>query len=226
MTASRSRAVAIGGLALSLAVLCPRAATAQFSPIKGREYREFMNPVIPVRGEALVGVAVVQAPGASRSAVVEVWLPGRFSGDLQLETLTADGRFRGVGAYTGSTNGPGWVALTLLDNPARPADPMTLALGVRGSDSTLFAARWRTDASPAASVRLYVNSRRADVFVRAGGAPAVRCTPVAIAHPVRFDAYCDVPAAAIAAGGAVTIIRRDQFDEQSQTVRVDARGLR
>ena len=97
--AARHRVRAVGVSVAALVQLAlPRAAAAQFSPVAGREYREFFNATVPVRGEAVVGLAVVPAAGAERAKVVEVWLPYRLSGELRVETLTADGRFRGEGA--------------------------------------------------------------------------------------------------------------------------------
>lgn len=221
-------------LVVSLVALVPFVlavpAAAQFAPVKGREYREFVNPVNPVRGEAVVGVAVLPTAEALASRTVEVWLPDRFMGELQVETLTADGRFRGEGVFTGASPGGQWMPLTLGPaGPAagaRPSNPATLALAVRGPESVLFVARWATSASrPAAQVRLYVNGRRADTFVRAGER-VIRCSPVGIPQPLRFDAVCDVPASDIPADGKLVLIRRDQFDEQSQTVTVNTRGLR
>lgn len=206
---------------------------AQFSPVSGREYREFLNPVNPVRGEAVLGVAVVAAgPEAARSTTVDVWIPTRFRGELQVEMLTADGRFRGVGAYSGETPGGRWVPLTVRPaNPdtapaPRPGDPVTLAVAVRGPGSTLFVARWGTaSTAPATTVRLYVNSRRGDMFVRAG-ATVVRCTPLNVPQPLRFDAYCDVPVRDVPPDGGLVLIRRDQGDEQTQNTTVPLSGIR
>jgi hypothetical protein len=212
------------GVVVGVAVLAGLAgpAFAQFVPAKGREYKEFHNPVNPVRGEAVLGLAVLPTAEAQKSGAVEVWLPAA----LQLETLTADGRFRGVGAYSGSTGGGQWVELKLTPGTSRPGDPMTLALSVRGPGPALFVARWKTDAArPAERLRIYVNARRADIFLRAGTTLS-RCVAINIPQPLRFDAYCDVSRSDIPASGELTLIRKDQFDEQEQTITVNARGLR
>jgi hypothetical protein len=165
---------------------------------------------------------------------VEVWLPEGLDGELVLETLTADGRFRGEGAYRGKSDGGRWVALPLKGKSTldvRPGDPFTLAVAVRGPKPTLLVARWGPPApqtasgpQPTSSIRLYVNGRRGDMFASAGG-NVVPCTPVKIPQPLRFDAYCDVSASAVRSDGRIILTRRDQFDEQSQTVMVDARGI-
>jgi hypothetical protein len=185
------------------------------------------NPVNPVRGEAVVGVAVDPDAAGVKSEMVEVWLPDRFQGQLQVETLTADGRFRGEGAFEGEAEGGRWVTLPLSSPAARPGDPFTLAVAIRGPGDVLFAARWGSAPPKKAveTIRLYVNSRRADMFVRAGKS-FVRCSPVKIPQPVRFDAVCNVRVADMPADGVLTLIRRDQFDEQEQTITVRAGGIR
>jgi hypothetical protein len=219
-------------LGLHLATAAP--AAAQFNPVQGREYREFTGMVNPVRGEALLGLAVVPADEAPRSQTVEVWLPDRFTGELQVETLSADGRFRGEGAYRGTSEGGRWVTLSVAPANARsagsasprPGDSATLALAVRGPNSTLFVARWGSPTPrPATRLRFYVNSRRADVSVRAG-AMTVPCTALKIPQPLRFDAYCDVATSDILANGSVVLIRRDLFDEETQPLTVNLRGIR
>jgi hypothetical protein len=215
-----------GGVLLGLLAL-PYTVHAQFSAVRGREYREFFNPVNPVRGEAVLGVALLPADEAPNSQRVEVWLPDRFSGELQLETLTADGRFRGEGVYAGSSAGGRWAPLPLsaTSGGPRPGGAATLALAVRGPGSALFVARWSSSSrEPATRVRLYVNSRRAEMFVRAG-AKVSRCTPLGIPQPLRFDAYCDLDLGDLPEHGQLTLIRRDQFDEESQTFTLHARGL-
>ncbi len=151
---------------------------AQFRPVAGHEYREFSNRVNPVRGEAVVGLSLAPTEADRKADVVQVFLPQPFSGEIRIETLTADGRFRGEGAYSRSSNGKEWVRLALLASPsvdstepsARPVNPFTLAIAARGPAGTLYLVRWGNSPVVGSSerVRLYVNSRRAEMFVRAG----------------------------------------------------------
>jgi hypothetical protein len=221
------RIVVVVAVAALVVLLASGPAFAQFAPVPGREYKEFFNPVNPVRGEAVVGFAALPTAEAIKGTAIEVWLPGNFDGDLQVETLTADGRFRGEGVYRGKSPGGRWVPLTLTgSSPSRPGDPATLALAVRGPGSAVFVARWATTpARPAARLRLYVNGRRADMFVRVGTKTAQPCVALTIAQPLRFDAYCDVDRRDVPPDGVITLIRRDQFDEQEQHLRVNIGGL-
>lgn len=224
---------AVAHVAVLLLLCLARPAAGQFVPVQGREYREVFNPTNPVRGEAVVGVAVVSRDTAARGRVVEVWLPERFDGDLQVEAATADGRFRGEGVYRGSSAGGQWVRITLNPSPTGgdasrplPGDAQTLAVAVRGAGQTFYAARWATPVvDPSGLLRVYVNSRRADMFLRAGDS-VVRCTALNVAQPLRFDHYCDVPIARVRAGGPLILIRRDQSDEQTQAFTVHTRDIR
>ena len=99
----------------------------------------------------------------------------------------------------------------------------TLALAVRGADGTLYVARWGGGASSSESrekLRIYVNSGRADIFIVPGKAKAVHCRSLNIAQALRYDTYCDVPLADIPPDGKFKLIRRDQFEEQTQTFSV------
>ncbi len=204
-------------------------AAAQFQPVSGREYREFYNPVNPVRGEAVVGLAVAPTEMAQQSGVVQVYLPQPWSGEIHIETATADGRFRGEGVYAGSTKGKEWVSLVLAGPsppsgkppPSRPVSPTALAIAARDPGGALYLVRWGDAPLVGAPerLRLYVNSRRADIFVRTG-ARVVRCAPIGIPQPVRFDTYCDLAITDLQGDGQVGLIRRDQFDEQTQTFTV------
>ena len=199
---------------------------AQFRAVPGREYREFINPVNPVRGEAVVGLSVPPAESALQAAVVHVYIPQPFSGEIRLETATADGRFRGEGVFSGSTKGKEWVPLTLREGNVkgptqRPTNPDQLSVAARGPGGALYVVQWG-DPAPAGRgerLRLYVNSRRADMFVRAGS-KVVRCAPLAVPQPVRFDTVCDLLMADVPESGQIVLIRRDQFDEQTQPVKL------
>jgi hypothetical protein len=211
-----------------IVVLLP--AFAQFRAAPGREYREYQNPVNPVRGEAVIGLAIAPMNEAQQRATsVQVLLPAAYSGEIHIETASADGKFRGDGTFVGATKDKGWVSLPLTiaapsDGklpPARPVNPLSLAIAARGSGGNMFLVRWgdATQVGAPEVVRLYVNSKRADTFVRAAAKPA-RCKPIGVAQPIRFDSYCDVSMSDIAPDGQLSITRREQFDEQTYTFKV------
>ncbi len=213
----------LGGLIAATAVASE--ARAEFTPVPSREYREFVNPPNPVKGEALVGVAVVPSPGAQRSSVLQVYFGAPYSGPLVIETATADGSFRGSGEFAGSSDGAGWVRLQLdsgAGDPVRPADPEALAVAARGdAPSTFRVAHWGDGAvsEDGLLVRLYVNARRGDMSVQAGS-EKIRCKRVSGQRLLRFDMYCDVPWASIPDDGTVTLVRRDGFNVLPQRVTI------
>jgi hypothetical protein len=202
---------------------------AEFQAVDGHEYREFHKPVNPVRGEAVVGLAIAPSERDQRADVVQVFLPEPFTGQLRLETISADGSFRGEGLFDGESQGEEWASLPLAARGAanegreRPANPETLSIAVRDAKGSLYVARWGDTLEQKSNdtLRIYVNSRRAEMFLRVGGR-VDRCHSLDIPQPERFDAYCDVSWSEIPADGNLVLIRRDQFEEQSQhfTVRV------
>jgi hypothetical protein len=217
--------IPILGALLFLLVALP--AAGQFRPTPGREYREVYNPVNPVSGEAVVGLAVAPTEMAQRAGMVQVFFDQPFSGEIQIETTTADGRFRGEGAYSGSTKGKEWVSLPIAASsspdgkasPSRPVSATSLAIAARGPGGALYLVRWGDSPLSGTSntLRLYVNSRRAEMFVRAGRR-VERCATTGVTQPVRFDSYCDVPMTEVPRDGQLILIRRDQFDERTQPV--------
>src|SRR6476620_2627128 len=100
--------------ACALCTLCSGASVAaEFQAVTGHEYREFHKPVNPVRGEAVVGLALAPSKDDQRANVVQVFLPEPFAGQLRRETISADGSFRGEGLFDGKSPGAEWATLPL-----------------------------------------------------------------------------------------------------------------
>lgn len=210
-------ALVLGAFVANL--LTAHTAQAQYAPVPGRNYTERLNPTNPVSGEAVVGVAI--AGDVKDLHSLRVWMPRPHKGRLRVETLTADGRLRGEGEFEGETTTPGWIELTLMTPEQRSrqqleGDATKLAVSVFDESRMRFVARWG-DVALSQGVRFYVNSRRADVFIRGSG-QAIRCQRLDLPKPLRFDSYCDVPLAEIPPDGSLKLIRRDESDEQTQTV--------
>lgn len=216
-------------IGLALATTSPY---ADFRPVPGREYHEVLNATNRVRGEAVVALVLAPTVEAQQADTIRVRLPASYSGELRVQVLSADGRFRGEGSFSGSRGDDRWVGLRLgrggakeqpPADPPRPVSTETLALSVRGADGTLYVARWGGE-SPAAhdrgSLRIYVNSGRADIFIVPGATRAIHCRSLTIAQPLCYDSYCDVPLADIPPDGKFKLIRRDQFEEQTQAFSV------
>jgi hypothetical protein len=220
----------IGFLAMAVAIAAGDAAAAEFKPVAERGYREYFNAANPVRGHAVVGAALLSPAAAGPPTAIRVFLPQPFAGELSVDVATADGRYRGEGVYAGSSPGQEWVTLSLVPqrppvgaSTDRPRDVGNLAVAVqRASDPALLLATWGQVPTSVddGTVRLFVNSRRAEMYWSTADAEPVRCEPVVATPPVRFDAACDVPAARIPADGQVTLMRRDGFDTQLESVTV------
>jgi hypothetical protein len=219
----RSRCVA----ALVAAISAAPCAYGGFEPDAAQPYREFFDPDNPVKGEALLGLSIVPANSdVQLSNKLSVWFGQHYDGPLSVETLAADGRFRGVGSFTGSTDQIGWNAVPLkpeLDQgKVRPTDPVALAVAVRGRAPNEFRITSWGDPPPSedgAVLRFYVNSRRGDMSVRAANV-VVECKPIELVRPLRFDAYCDLALRDVPATNAVDLIRRDGFNIESQSIRI------
>ena len=213
-------------VALAVALGTAGGAAADFKPLDGQQYREFFDPPNPVKGEALVGISIVPNQKAQEGDEVQVWFSGRYAGKLSVETLAADGSFRGIGSFEGSSEDE-WTPLpirpdTKTPGKTRPADPETLALAVRGEDPDEFViAHWgdKPEAQNDLVVRFYVNGRRGDMRVSAGDA-TVRCKPVDLPRPLRFDAICDLPFAAVLATYSIVLTRSDGFGSDQQTITI------
>jgi hypothetical protein len=206
------------------AVAAPCAAVrADFEALADQPYREFFNPANPVKGEALLGLSVVpQSADVQLTDQISVWFGEHYEGPVTVETLAADGAFRGVGSFDGATDRVGWNSITIAGGAgrARPTSPEGLAIAVRGKEPNEFRiAHW---GEPPASdeglvLRLYVNSRRGDMSVRAGSV-VVPCKRVELARPLRFDVYCDLAMKDLPASNAIDLIRRDGFHIEAQPI--------
>lgn len=208
--------------ALALTALEAGAQSA-FAPVPAREYREYFNQPNPVKGEALVGVSVLPEPSAQRSNVLRVFFSQPYEGPLVVETASADGSFRGSGEFAGAVNEPGWAPLQLASGATqRPADPAALAVAARGRAPNEFrVVQWGDEpiAEDALMIRLYVNGRRGDMSVQAGGA-RYTCSRIAGQRLLRFDMYCDLPWSSLPDDGVVTLVRRDGFNVLPQQVKI------
>jgi hypothetical protein len=214
---------------LALAACWP----AQADFIEKKKYQEVMDPPTPVRGHAVVGLSVKPSAQDLRSDVVSV----RFDPDLptqeiRLDVASANGRLRGDGLWEHTPTGPSknWVVLAAPPRGSRPDQVDHVALAAQPAtlnDSnvpTFQLAAWgRISDDPASvTIRVYVNTRRAELFVYGPGTPnGVRCQPVAGGPTVRFDAVCDMDLSLGKERSAqLTLVRRDGGQTSKQPVKL------
>lgn len=204
---------------------------AEFKP--SRAYEEVADPPTPVRGHAIVGVALPLAADAAKSNRLWVRASGSAAASAGIRVLvtSANGRLRGEGTWRfEATSQPrSWYPLAVPAKGGRPEVPEHLAVAVQpiaddGAATPVYMVSALGDAEPAtaAKVRLYVNSRRAEVFVyrQDTSAQPERCRPIEGTQVVRFDAVCDVSIAVGATAGSeqLTLVRRDGHQTSRQHV--------
>lgn len=228
---------------LSAATTLAVASPTVFKPVPGSEYREQIDPPVPVSGLALVGVALEGKPNLDAEQL-HVYIGKRERGPLQLrlEMTSADGRFRAHALYEGETAGEAWIALPIVpresDRQARRQLGQhlnELAVAVRPIEKgntrldTVYVASWRPQPAPDQTSRLvlHVNSRRAAMSARSPDQKEFApCKPVRTAAAVRFDVVCEVEIGRVTAERTadkpvqLILQRRDGFDESTQRVQV------
>jgi hypothetical protein len=214
---------------LALALCWP----AQADFIEKKKYQEVMDPPTPVRGHAVVGIAVVPSAQDLKSGQVSVRIdPALAKDEIRVDVASANGRLRGEGIWehVPAKGAPDWFELSAPSGATRPehvdqlalaAQPISLS-GEKVPTFQLVAWGRRKDSGASLPIRLYVNTRRAEMFSYGPGAPdGVRCTPISGGPTVRFDAVCDMP---LPLGpdrkATLTLLRRDGGQTSKQEVKL------
>lgn len=201
-----------------VAMLFPLGASAQFLP--ERKYEEVLDPPTPVSGHAVVGAVVLTSPKDQQTDTLWVRRGGGLS-RIRVDVASANGRLQGEGIWTFKpepTAEEPWYQLTVPPKSTRPdhlATSVQPADGSSGSTPVFVVAAWgkqKPKPSGATQIRLYVNARRAEMFVyKPDGATAVKCTPLENTPTVRYDVVCDVdlPIGDPTSMTKLTLVRRD-----------------
>lgn len=207
------------------AMLLPLSACAQFLP--ERKYEEILDPPTPVSGHAVVGAVVLTAPKDQQSDTLWVRRGGALS-RIRVDVASANGRLQGEGTWSFKPEPKSeetWYPLTVPPKSTRPehlAASVQPADGPSGSTPAFVVAAWgKEQPINASKLRLYVNARRAEMFVyMPDGKTAVKCTPLENTPTVRFDVVCDVelPSANPTSVTKLTLVRRDGNSTSRQPV--------
>ena len=137
---------------------------------------------------------------------------------IRVDVASANGRLQGEGiwSFKPEPKAEEWYPLTVPPKSTRPehlAASVQPADGPSGSTPAFVVAAWGKEQPTSASkLRLYVNARRAEMFMyMPDGKNAVKCTPLENTPTVRFDVVCDVelPAASPTSVTKLTLVRRD-----------------
>jgi len=185
-------------------------------------YREFIAPT-QVSGHAIVGLTTVPVGGDQKQDTLYVYFEKEFKGSIKLEVATADGYLRGEGEFSGFVPAKTWEKVSIRINRDERAQlarerggPETLAVKAQiDQPNAPLVVHWGENppAGRNVSLRLYVNSRRAELFVR-GPNKVVQCKQISGMTPVRFDKICDISSDYISKDGKVTLVRRDGFESE------------
>jgi hypothetical protein len=187
-------------------VLAP-AATAQ---INVGPFQEVFGAEQPVSGRGFVGVVVADATGPVALEKLEVFIPQGTTGDLKINVISSDAKYRGTADAKLAAGASGWMPLGLKSSKQQALSGYstdTLTLLVETANSSPLLTRWGAGGK---TVQIYVNSERSDTSVawrRDGKIEVQPCRRLTGGSLVRFDTICSAPAE-ILGPEPVRIIRR------------------
>ena len=175
---------------------------------------EVVDPSERISGSAAVGLAFVQSSDAIGSDRLWAYLSPPVAQKLKLKISSIDGRYYAEVDYvTGPVPQAGWVA---LDTTLRSfsfveksyASPMNEVAVLLGDADTprVYPVRWGAPHAAAAkppalpqdsdSIRVYMNTERAQAFLVVGGSPAY-CRDASAVSGFKFNAICDATLGAL-----------------------------
>lgn len=195
-----------------------------------RPYSEKENPNTPVRGHAVVGVAVMPRDGDQELDRLFVYAPGRQGQVLSIDVTTANGRVQGdalvkVDTPAGTSAQP-WAELQ-LPKRFRRSDPEGLTVGVQTPNDpsgAFYIASWgRIPDGPVQDLQiwLYVNRGRAPqafLYWDADKGLGQACTPAQSTTALRFNTICRVRLGDIRRDGRLRLVRRDGGTVEPQDI--------
>jgi hypothetical protein len=193
-------------LATLLALLAPAAA----AQITVNQFDEAYGAEQPVSGRGFVGVVLADAAGPVALDKLEIFIPKGTTGDLKINVISADAKYRGTADASLAGGASGWTPLKLPSSRQQAlssysTDTLTLLAEAAGSKPLLT--RWGAGGK---TVQIYVNSERSDTSIawRKDGKIEVQpCRRLTGGSLVRFDTICSAPAD-ILGPEPIRIIRR------------------
>lgn len=173
-------------------------APVAFAQITVGPLEEVYGAEQPVSGRGFVG-AVLAADAAGTVALekAEVFIPPGTTGEIKVNVISADAKYRGTVSASVAGGASGWTPLKL--KPGKPAvlqgystDSLTLFAETDNSKPLLM--RWGAGGK---TVQIYVNSERSETSIAWRGAdgkiqvqPCRRLTGGSL---VRYDTICSAP---------------------------------
>jgi hypothetical protein len=193
-----------------IATVVALSAPAAAAQITVGTFEEVFGAEQPVSGRGFVGVVLADAAGPIALDKLEVFIPKGTTGDLKINVISADAKYRGTADASLTGAASGWTPLKLKPRNQQvlsgySTDTLTLLAETAGAQPLLT--RW---ASGGKTVQIYVNSERSDTSVawRKDGKIEVQpCRRLTGGSLVRFDTICSAPAEVLGPE-PVRIIRR------------------
>jgi hypothetical protein len=173
-------------------LLAPTAA----AQITVRQFAEAYGEEQPVSGRGFVGIVLADAAGPIAFDKLEVFIPKGITGDLKINVISADAKYRGTVDASLGADASGWTPLKLKSSRQQvlsnySTDTLTLLAEAAGEKPLLT--RWGAGGK---TVQIYVNSERSDTSVawRKDGKIEVQpCRRLTGGSLVRFDTICSAP---------------------------------
>jgi hypothetical protein len=180
---------------------------------------ELVDPSERISGNATAGLVFVRDGDRIGSERLWAYLSDPVADKLKLRISSIDGRYYAEVDYAAAAHARGWVALDLSLREfsfleTNYADPLSEIAAVLSDAETarLYPVRWgaphraSTVVPPERprdddSLRLYVNTERAQAFVVVDEAPAY-CRNASAVSAFKFNAICDVKLGDLRAGAA------------------------
>lgn len=191
----------------AFAVLLAPAVSAQ---IAVGPFEEVYGAEQPVSGRGFVGVVLADAAGPITLDKLEVFIPKGTTGNLKINVISADAKYRGTADASLAGETTGWTSLKLRSRNQQALSTYTtdtLTLLAETANNMPLLTRWGAGGK---TVQIYVNSERSDTSIawRKDGKIEVQpCRRLTGGSLVRFDTICSAPAD-ILGPEPVRIIRR------------------
>ena len=193
-----------------LATLVALSAPAAAAQIAVRQFAEAVGQEQPVSGRGFVGVVMADAAGPVALDKLEVFIPKGTTGDLKINVISADAKYRGTVDASLTGQASGWTPLKLKSDHQQvlsgySTDTLTLLAEASGDKPLLT-----RFGGAAKAVQIYVNSERSETSVawrRDGKIEVQPCRRLTGGSLVRFDTICSAPTD-ILGPEPVRIIRR------------------
>lgn len=198
---------------------------------------EIVDPSERISGNAAAGVVIVRDGDRIGSDRLWAYLSPPIADKLELRLASIDGRYYAEVEYATSGAAPGWIALDLSLRQfgflERNYDNHLNEVAVLLADadgSRIYPVAWgsahRPGAQPPAppqgedTLRIYMNTERANAFVVVDDAPAY-CSDASTVSAFKFNAICELPLRAAGSAETSNAVDGLEIQRRSGTRRLD-----